>query len=264
MAKAQANSGSKLGTNLENGSPGTEGTWNVLGADPPRNQDEQVDTARSQSAVKVKVRGRNYPFTVAAHHLIPGEASLYKSQLFSSYMKQGGKMEVDTPKRMTFTVSRNIGYNVNGSHNGVWLPGSYAIREGIHSSGFTWSELIAHPNYQDWCYEYMATASKKTGGQFHDAHTNYNDSALKVLEKLTVKLVKHQMICDECQSKKKLPPPYQIKLKLYRLSMYLRDRLTANPRYWKAPWMTSDQVATQIIANPLRKRAFVAVYRAAG
>ena len=262
MAAAQANSGSKLGTNCENGSPGAEGTWNVVGGDPPRYTAPQVDTARDPSSPMVKVRNKNYPFTVAAHHLVPGNASLYKSQLFKCYMKRDGKMEVTTPKKFTFTVSRNIGYNVNGSHNGVWLPGNYAIDASNHPSGLPWSAAIATPSGQSWCYEYMAAVAKKVGGQFHDAHTNYNENALKVLEKLTVKLCKHQVMCDDCKSKDKVPPPYTIKMKLYRLSRYFRTQCLSRPLRWKAPWMTSDQVHTDIFSVPARKKDFMDAYNA--
>lgn len=260
MRAAQENSGSKLGNNVEEGSPGKPGTWNVLGGDPERYKAKQVDTNRTGD--KVNVSGRKYPYTVAAHHLIPGNASLYESQLFKSYMRRNGKMEVDTPTQMTFTVSHHIGYNVNGSHNGVWLPGSYAIRESVHESGLTWSVLIGHPDHADWCHEYMAVVAKKADGQFHDAHTNYNENALKVLEKLTVKLVKHQVTCDECKGKDKVPPPYGIKAKLYRLSRFLRVQVTARPRRWKTSWMTSDQVRTDIMANPVRKKEFLETYDA--
>jgi hypothetical protein len=262
MATAQANSGSKLGTNVENASPGSEGTWNVVGGDPPRYEAAQVDTARAPGKPMVKVGNKNFPFTVAAHHLIPGNASLYESQLYKCYMKKDGKMEVTTPQQFTFTVSRNIGYCVNGSHNGVWLPGSYAIDASNHPSGTAWSVAIATPTGQDWCYEYMAAVSKKVGGQFHDAHTNYNTNALKVLEKLAVKLAKHQVMCNDCKSKKKVPPPYTIKMKLYRLSRYFRTQCLSRPKRWKAPWMTSDQVATDIFAAPTRKKDFLATYDA--
>jgi len=258
MRAAQANSGSKLGTNVASGSPGTAKTWNVLGGDPPRYQENQVDTNRTGD--KVKVRQKDYPYTVAAHHLIPGNASLYESNLFKCYMKKGGKMEVDKPKKMTFTVSHHIGYCVNGSHNGAWLPGSYAIVAGVHPSGHTWGDLIEDDKHVDWCYEYMAAVAKKAGGQFHDSHTNYNENALQVLEKLTVKLVKHQMSCDQCKSKLEVPPPYEIKAKLYRLSRYFRTQVLARPRRWKAPWMTSDQVRTDIVANPVKKKAFLEAY----
>ena len=262
MAKAQANSASKLGTSVSNGSPGADGTWNVIGGDPPRYEAEQVDTKRHPSKPTVKVDGADLPYTVAAHHIIPGNASLYESQLFKSYMKRGGKMEVTKPKRKTFTVSRNIGYNVNGSHNGVWLPGSYAIRSGVHPSKHTWSLLIDDPAHVDWCYRYIAAVTKKTGFQFHDTHVNYNNNVLKVLNKMSLILMKHQAQCDDCQDKDSTPPPYAVKQRLYRLSAHLRGKLKLTPRYWtrKDAWMASDQVSTDIMGNPRARAAFFKAY----
>ncbi len=263
MAAAQENSASKLGTNVKNGSPGTPGTWNVLGGDPPRYMASQIDTARDPSKPKVEVQSKEYPYTVAAHHLIPGNGSLYESQLYKCYMKKGGKMEVDKPKKMTFTVSRNIGYNVNGSHNGVWLPGSYAIRENVHPSKVTWSMLIADPSHKDWCYEYMAAVAKKTGAQFHDAHVDYYTNVQKLLNQISVKLVKHQQVCNDCQSKTSVPPPYRIKAKLYKLSQFLRKKCLSKPRTWKKPWLTSDQVRDDILNVPAQKKKFISDYDAA-
>jgi hypothetical protein len=262
MATAQDNSASKLGTNVEGGLPGSEGSWNVLGGDPPRYMAPQVDTKRDAAKPKVEVDGADYPFTVAAHHIIPGNASLYESQLFKSYMKKGGKMQVTQPKSKTFTISRNIGYNINGSHNGVWLPGSYAIRSGVHPSKSTWSVLIEDPNHMEWCHRYIAAVTKKTGVQFHDTHVNYSNNVLKLLNKISLMLLKHQTRCDDCQGKDQSPPPYIVKSKLYRLSAHLRGKLRLSPRYWgsKDPWMTSDQVFTDIMGNPKLKAAFFKAY----
>jgi hypothetical protein len=266
MATAQANSGGKLGGNVEDGSPGKDGTWNVLGGDPPRYEAIQVDTTRAAErgdTSMVKIRGRNYPYTVAAHHLIPGNASLYESQLFKSYMRRGGKMEADTPDgTLTFEVSHNIGYNVNGSHNGVWLPGSYAIEAGgSHPGGVAWSVLNSPAGNIGWCYDYMAAVAKKAKGQFHDTHKFYNENALEVLEKQTVRLMNHQVKCRDCRGAKKVPPPYEIKAKLYRLSEYFRTQTLAPPSGWKLPWVTSDQVHTDIMSVPPKKRQFLKAYR---
>ncbi|CAD5370991.1 conserved hypothetical protein [Rubrivivax sp. A210] len=262
MAAAQDNSASKLGNNLEGGSPGSDGSWNVLGGDPPRYKAPQVDTKRDPSKPKVEVDGVDYPFTVAAHHIIPGNASLYESQLFKSYMKKGGKMQVTQPKKKTFTVSRNIGYNINGSHNGVWLPGSYAIRTGVHPSKSTWSVLIETPGHVEWCYRYIAAVTKSTGSQFHDTHVHYSNNVLKLLNKMSLLLMKHQTQCDDCQGKDQSPPPYIVKNRLYRLSAHLRGKLRLSPRYWarRDPWMASDQVFTDIMGNPKSKAAFFRAY----
>ena len=259
MSTAQDNSASKLGNNVEEGSPGADGSWNVLGGDPPRYKAAQVDTKRDALQPTVEVDGDEYPFTVAAHHIIPGNASLYESQLFKCYMKRGGKMEVKVPKRKTYTVSRNIGYNINGSHNGVWLPGSYAIRSGVHPTRRTWSLLIDDPKHLGWCYRYIAAVTKMTGSQFHDTHVNYSNNVLKLLNKLSLVLLKHQTQCKECQGKDQTPPPYIVKGKLYRLSSHLRVKLKLSPRYWagKDAWMASDQVKSDVMANPKLKAAFM-------
>jgi hypothetical protein len=272
MATAQANSGGTLGGNLEKdpGSPGTGGTWNVLGGDPPRTHQKQVDTARPESGKKppmVKVRGKLYPYTVAAHHLIPGNASLYESDLFNSYMKRGGKMDAEVPGEgeVTFEVTHNIGYNVNGSHNGVWLPGSYAIvAGGDHPGKKSWEITNSPAGDIDWCHEYMAAVAKKTGGQFHDTHKNYNTNALKVLEKGTVRLQAHQIKCKDCKkAPRKHTPPYRIKVKLYNLSVYFRKETLRAPSKWKDPWLTSDQVMTDIFGDRSKKALFIKRYKQA-
>ncbi|NTV96384.1 MAG: hypothetical protein HGA75_13375 [Thiobacillus sp.] len=261
MSSAQDNSSIRLGNNLTSGSPGSEGSWNVLGGDPPRYRAAREDTRRLPHQPKVMVQGKAYPYTVAAHHLIPGNGSLYDSQLYKSYMRKGGKMKLTEPKAKTFTVNRNIGYNVNGSHNGVWLPGSYAIRAGVHPSKATWSELNADPLHADWCLAYIAAATKITGMQFHDTHVRYYGNVKKILDKLVVKLIKHQQICKTCAGKTESPPPYVIKSKLYRLSAHLRSKLARGPRYWRTrdAWMTSDQVQA-LFAQSVARAGFMKVY----
>jgi hypothetical protein len=260
----QENDGGKLGRNLVGGSPGTGGTWNDLGGAPPLVKAPRVDTRRVGTSERVKVHNDtsgDYPYTVAAHHLIPGNASLYDSEVYKKYMEEGGQITLTTVKgEKTFTVDQHIGYNVNGSHNGVWLAGSYAIRASTSPSGETWSVLIADPQYLDWCHRYMAAVARRSNGQFHDTHTNYSTNVGKVLEKLQTRLVAHQQACEECAEKTKIPPPYYIKARLYLLSEYLRGKTTGGPTVWKASWMTSDQVQTQVMSNPARKQAFLTAY----
>ena len=55
----------------------------------------------------------------AAHHLIPGDASLKKSDLFNG-VKYGLKKRGQ--------AKGNIGYDVNNRANGVWLPGNTYAR----------------------------------------------------------------------------------------------------------------------------------------
>lgn len=238
------NDGGVLGKNIVSGSPGAGGTWNPLGADPPKYQWNQIDTGRTGDKVTVRNDAGTYDFTVAAHHLLPGNASLYASDLFKKFMKKGGQVKVKVGGQdMTFTLLEHIGYNVNGSHNGVWLPGSYAITKNhspVKNTG--WGSLWANPKQRDWCVDYMASVVKKSGGQFHNTHTLYNRHVKGILNKLSIKIVSHLSACEKCQQKKKIPPPYVLKGRLYRLSWYLRVQTLSPPRLWKSSLMTADTI----------------------
>jgi A nuclease family of the HNH/ENDO VII superfamily with conserved AHH len=261
--KEQANDGGILGKNLVSGSTGAKGT--VAGDYPPDSylfKSPQFDTKRSpkcKTHVFVAQADEHdaaaYPFTVAAHHLIPGNASLYKG-LFQRYLKKGETVKTSNGK--SWTIKNHIGYNVNGSHNGVWLPGNYAIDEATSPEGKPWSELTN----QNWCLNYVAATIKATGGQFHDAHTEYNESVSKLLLKITSKLHAHQLHCEECESKKgkEISPPHFVKERLYGLSNYLRGQVTGSPLTWKRPWFTSDKWRNRVF-SPIKLNAqFVEAY----
>lgn len=235
----EENDGGVLGRNLASGSPGKEGT--VEGPYPPPTSytEERWDTRRK--GVKVKVPGTRtiaegtYGFTVAAHHLIPGEASLAPSALMR-YMTKGSSVQVIARGgKKTKTIKNHIGYNVNGAHNGVWLPGNYYIRSSTSpAEGKSWSDLGHDP----WCLHYVAAVTKVTGGQFHDAHTQYSAAVEKLLNKIAAVLVQHE--CDRCKPAE-INPPFCIKARLYALSEYLRSQLKAQPFAWKRPWFSSDR-----------------------
>lgn len=111
----------ELGKNLKNETHG-DGNNNT-GGEPPKYLDKPVDTDNpekpGESETLTVAGDEGWPYILAPHHLIPGNGSLRKSDLYNHYMSKEGK---DTK------VLVNIGYDVNGSHNGVWLPGNYAIR----------------------------------------------------------------------------------------------------------------------------------------
>ena len=72
-----------------------------------------------------------YKATCAAHHLIPAQQSLKESDLLV-YMvgkdESGASAELNDGSKVTGKCWTNVGYDVNGSQNGVYLPGSYAVR----------------------------------------------------------------------------------------------------------------------------------------
>jgi hypothetical protein len=70
-----------------------------------------------------------FPLTCAAHHLIPAQASLRDSTLVKWLVHGSVKAQTKDGKG-TGKLSHNVGYDVNGSQNGIWLPGPYALRAG--------------------------------------------------------------------------------------------------------------------------------------
>src|SRR5262245_54247029 len=83
-----------------------------------------------------KQRPLPYPVTCAAHHLIPAQESLKGHQILDYMCKKGEtqdfrKGKKADPKAVSSSkVWGNVAYNVNGCHNGVWLPGNYAVGGG--------------------------------------------------------------------------------------------------------------------------------------
>jgi hypothetical protein len=77
-----------------------------------------------------------YPLTCAAHHLVPAQESLKDSPILKFMCKAGEPQDFrksGKPARKPVAGSLvwgNVGYNVNGSQNGVWLPGNYAVGAG--------------------------------------------------------------------------------------------------------------------------------------
>lgn len=251
--RRQNNDGGTLGKNLIKGSPdgwGAPGTINKL-YQPPDMRPQPRRDSKTDPSLKVTVQGKKYPFKVAAHHLIPGEAALAKSELHKCYMVKDG--EVTTPKGKKLKILANIGYNVNGNHNGVWLPGNYGIRGSTSpKKGHSWRKIVEDPEYKDWCFEYMLACVKEAKGQFHDAHTVYSEAVLDALNKIHVLMSAHQDTdCPDCKDKTEIYPPYKLKSRLYLFSRYLRNKLRMQPGKWKVPWFTSDRFKQAMMENQL-------------
>lgn len=86
-----------------------------------------------------KVTSYAYRVTCAAHHCIPAQESLKESQLLEFMVK---KDEPELLKEGDSTIDYNnglvwsdVGYDVNGVENGVYLPGNYAVGGGRGGMG---------------------------------------------------------------------------------------------------------------------------------
>jgi hypothetical protein len=171
------------------------------------------------------VDSKQLAITVAAHHLIPGNAALKKCQLFRSeeYLWLDGKKK------------GNIGYNVNAADNGVWLPGNYAI-EGWKAKLDSFKEDYAQSAIESW------------RAQFHDTHEIYSEFVLEALEKVYEKIDSVYCVkCPEAKEQKKKPSPEErpplraLVTRLNTISARMRRMLVAPTLNWKKNVYTSSR-----------------------
>jgi hypothetical protein len=257
----QANDGGILGGHLTAGTKGvadggpyppTDYLWRHIPDDSYRGRCSALQMTAWRDAP-----AGDYPYVVAAHHLIPGNAALKRTPLLMEYMKKGGSVESQAGKK--YTINGDIGYDVNGSHNGAWLPGNYAIKtalpprtrkDGVQLAarvgttpvpGVSWGALAEE--HEMWQYNYVASAAKAASGQFHDSHEEpYSKTVRENLDKITLALAVHLDTCEKCKGRKaEISPPYRIKRRLYAMSKRLRGYVSGTPGMWKAPFFTSQR-----------------------
>jgi hypothetical protein len=162
-----------------------------------------------------------YDVSVAAHHLIPGNAALKNSDLYKSkeYLWTDGKKK------------GNIGYSINSAPNGVWLPGNYALRP--------WSGRA--PTFQS---NYAFAAIEEWRAQFHDAHTDYSKFVIDVLDKICEKLDDGREVwCPKAKKREDKPedrePLYVIVNRLHTVSARMHRMLVFPLKSWKKNIYTS-------------------------
>jgi hypothetical protein len=178
------------------------------------------------------------PFSVAAHHLIPGEASLPESSLIN-YVK-GGKI-----------ISSDIGYGVNGRENGIWLPTHHAASQNMpilpyETEQHAYASLTpgGSPMVGSFVTRYTQAVMEAARCQFHDAHPDYSDFVIKVLNKIQTNLATIKNFnCKKCMDAKqgggKLPPPHRLVFRLNNVSARLATFLVGPAMGWRPPVFTS-------------------------
>ncbi len=183
----------------------------------------------------VLLAGKEYRAAVAAHHLIPGNASLKESSIME-WLHVDGK------------APGNIGYNVNASPNGVWSPGNYSVRPwGKKGAAFVEGieKHCAASNYSGepiTAKTFAFEAMEKWGCQFHDAHEKYSTFVASVLDKIADKLESNKTIWCPEQKKKSSNEPTQmfaIVGRLNTISSRMKRMLTFPTFSWKSNVWTS-------------------------
>lgn len=164
----------------------------------------------------IEVEDHDYPVTCAAHHLIPAQAALKKAKTLHQWMVYQGESEPVGGKGggpATGLVWADVGYDVNGVENGVWLPGNYAVGGGTGGTGDWTSAASAYPDDEQKSApkppprpskksrkltglrhtfedddnrksEYVLQATKLYRAQFHDSHSDYSRIVTDILQKL--------------------------------------------------------------------------------
>jgi len=176
----------------------------------------------------LKLVEKPYDVSVAAHHLIPGNAALKQSDLYQSkeYLWTDGK------------VNGNIGYDVNSNPNGEWLPGNYAMRPwGSGGAAFMAKTGLAPKLY-------AFAAIRTWNGQFHDAHEDYSTFVVGVLDKIHQKLKAGKDIwCPKAKEEEDKPenrkPLYILVNRLHTVSGRMRRMLVFPTANWKKNIWTS-------------------------
>jgi hypothetical protein len=196
-----------------------------------------IEAGQPRPQWQITCPDQNVPTFVlpAAHHCIPGNASLKKAmdQGLRHYMKAEGSR---------FNLSSDIGYGVNHANNGVWLPGNYNVRGGKEHYTQNWGAYDAQ-----FCDEYAKRAMEKTTLQFHDAHQPYNDNVLATLLNIMEKLGEPETTCPICGKEfDKQRPPWGLVGRLDSVSGKHRSMITtlaeSAKKFVEAGYVTSSRV----------------------
>ena len=162
-------------------------------------------------------------------------------------------------KRVTGHVANHVGYDVNGSQNGIWLPGPYAmkgvwkefadvagIEEEVPENDDEASSPADERPQESAQFDYAVAAMKSARAQFHDSHPDYSRFVLDALNLIASRLevFEQERACDLCAEKirrMKVPAPYALIGRLNGVSSRLRSRLENGPEFWRKNLYTSSK-----------------------
>lgn len=189
----------------------------------------------------IEIAGEKYPLSIAAHHLIPGKASLPKSSLKDYIWKSEGLIDGD------------IGYDVDGAENGKWLATHQIMSSKMgkkqeivieddsdptRTEGLSWAELSdiakkkeGNPETYNELFvlRYSQQAMALLNSQFHDSHANYNTWVKIKLDQISQVIDSFSSMCEKCKKKKKKTPPYLLVYRLNTLSKMCNTILSGRP-----------------------------------
>lgn len=120
--------GTTLGEKMEQGKGTRVGQTGLAACQAPKDDPKNINLFGKGKPIRLpKHTPESFPLTCAAHHLIPAQASLRDSKLVKWLVHGSISAQVKGGGSGNGKLVQNIGYDVNGSQNGVWLPGPYAL-----------------------------------------------------------------------------------------------------------------------------------------
>lgn len=205
--------GSLNAIDMEPNFPGSDQTWEIVCTDP----------ANPSKKVPSKVRSN-------PHHLIPGNASLKPNSIVDIMDSERGQIKSD------------IGYNVNGAANGIWLPTIPQVFYAGDQHGpklMKWGVMTK--DYPAEQFSHAEKAMMVAKRQFHDAHPDYSNHVAEKLNELHLLVIDAAWNCPEVTSSadEKAPPPYGLVAMLDGLSDRMAQSLKGIESSWRWPKFTS-------------------------
>ncbi len=234
---------------------------------------------------------KKYPVSCSAHHLVPSQEALKGHELLEYMCSKPDGAQDHNHSFGGGVVWSDVGYDTNGSENGVYLPGNYAVGGGIgglnvwypvgaddeeHDDGYIDDEKPPAADYVGYelkgvrgqisvdnkCWEYVAKAMKESKAQFHDRHLSYSNEVKKALTNIYTKyqlkdVTLDEQACGECKKRqeklkeKGLPAPYSVVNRLKALSKNLRAILVSGQGLWRTNIYTSEWVNSYMQAVKL-------------
>lgn len=191
------------------------------------------------------------------HHLLPGKAAMKPSRVEKFTREAKGK------------ILEDVGYNIDGPKNGVFLPHLPEIYWTRHKDGKPMSKFY----WQTWSG--LSYGSKRsigfvvmteTGRQMHytdhddpyihvDNDTCYDDEAKKECNQVADFFQQRAIIAGCKDAKKKLRPPYVAVTLLNQKSEKLKRQISGSALYWES-WVSSLAQELTAELKKLRLRGF--------
>jgi len=173
-------------------------------------------------------KSEDYGFTYEAHHIIP--TKVMNDTPLKAYMETGGNSK----------VNENIGYNINGCENGIFLPSSIPPSTWRPDLSKACALLVYYRAVMDYTNRQMHGSNRKVYEEF------FQGKLVNMAEFLDN--VKKTSSCDPCKkaadSNGKYPPPHPLVFRLNGLSGRVEKKLTGGSMNWMDPIIISRSALT--------------------